>query len=207
MKLKYFISTAFILGVSANAQAQKWFNCKACPAGTYSDGVHGCKTCSAGTYSSSVGASSCTACTGKPDHASWTSGCSWKCDSGYWEYGGKCYVQITSIRGEYCYGSISSPTTCSYDNSNRCSGDSFNTYRSSDIVFRCGSSDTYSGWNFSIEKLCGPTGCYATYELFKTEKEYIRTVCDYDHEAAAAGASYVASGCSDEYRYYYVRIK
>nr|MCR5506807.1 hypothetical protein [bacterium] len=61
MKLKYFISTAFILGVSANAQAQKWFNCKACPAGTYSDGIHGCKTCPAGTYSS-AGATSCTSC-------------------------------------------------------------------------------------------------------------------------------------------------
>nr|MCR5506385.1 hypothetical protein [bacterium] len=52
MKLKYFISTAFILGVSANAQAQKWFNCKACPAGTYSDGIHGCKTCASSAYSS-----------------------------------------------------------------------------------------------------------------------------------------------------------
>ena len=75
MKLKYFISTAFILGVSANAQAQKWFNCKACPAGTYSDGIHGCKTCPAGTYSS-AGAGSCSTCSAGTYSSAGASSCS-----------------------------------------------------------------------------------------------------------------------------------
>ncbi|MCR5506986.1 MAG: hypothetical protein K6F04_04020 [bacterium] len=97
MKLKYFISTAFILGVSANAQAQKWFNCKACPAGTYSDGIHGCKTCSAGTYSS-AGSISCTAC-----QANSTSSAGAKsiddciCNTGYKKSGNSCVIKTCTV--------------------------------------------------------------------------------------------------------------
>ncbi len=65
-KLKLSLITIATI-VSANVNAQTFYQCLPCPAGTYADGGK-CTPCPAGTYSQVAGATSSAVCTSCPDY-------------------------------------------------------------------------------------------------------------------------------------------
>nr|MCR5506978.1 hypothetical protein [bacterium] len=156
MKLKYFISTAFILGVSANAQAQKWFNCKACPAGTYSDGIHGCKTCTSSAYSSWGGncgpvtrtrtdycqATGSTSSTANSKTVTENGNYGNNCSAGYYCPSGTNKNCTQCSAGQYSNAGASSCSTCkagtySKAGASSCTPCTGNTYSSTDGATSC----------------------------------------------------------------------